>query len=160
MGGKEAPLVALNDGHGEGQAVVEKVKENSQILGGAKAGAPQMRAQEGVGEQYNQARGPKAAAAGGRGRDESALEANKISAEILAMISRSDSFKMFEDELPRMSEHFKVLQFADCEQVADPSIKDRFFVLVEGGVAILDDERIVKRAKTEVKRLRRKRKRA
>lgn len=81
-----------------------------------------------------------------------------VDAEVLDLIAQSESFQMFKNDLPKIAEHIGIQQFADCEQVCDPSIKDVLFVLVEGSVAILDDERIVRRAKTEVRKLRRKRK--
>lgn len=67
---------------------------------------------------------------------------------------------MFKDDLPNMAAQFGIRKFGDCDQVCDPSVKDVLFVLIEGAVAVLDDERMVKRAKTEIRKTRRKKKKA
>lgn len=83
-----------------------------------------------------------------------------VGSEILELLSEADSFKMFKNDLPGMVHHFRMLKFEDCEQVTEPKVKDVLYVIIEGAVAVLDDQKVLKRANHEIKKTRRKRKKA
>lgn len=84
----------------------------------------------------------------------------KVDDETLKMILELDAFKMFANHLSGLADQMGVKKFKDCEQVIEPSSRDEVFILVAGGIAIVDDERANKRAKLEVRKIRRKRKKA
>ena len=84
----------------------------------------------------------------------------QIDEELLNFISSTDTFKMFKSHIEGFVDQMGLKRYKDCEQIAEPSSRDDVFIVIAGGVAILEDDRVNKRAKLEVRKIRRKRKKA
>ena len=67
---------------------------------------------------------------------------------------------MFSSHLQEMSKSFNFHIYGDWEEVTVPKIKDMIYLLIEGQIIIISDERTLKHAKTEVRRVRWKKKKA
>ena len=59
-----------------------------------------------------------------------------------------------------MAKHFNMKVYNDWDEVTYPNVKDMIYLIIKGQVCIISDERIQKKAKTEVRRTRKKRQKA
>ena len=67
---------------------------------------------------------------------------------------------MFTSHLDEMSKSFNYHIYGDWEEVTVPSMKDMIYLLIEGQVIIISEDRTFKHAKTEVRRVRWRKKKA
>ena len=82
----------------------------------------------------------------------------KIDDEMIDFIFSSESFKMFKNNIKVIVSEMDIKEYDDCEQIAEPSSRNEVYIVITGGIAIVDDDRTLKRVRYEVKKLRRKRK--
>lgn len=47
---------------------------------------------------------------------------------------------MFHDDIEKMSKSFHLCRFGDCAQITEPKIQDLIYVVIEGQVAIIDNQ--------------------
>lgn len=60
--------------------------------------------------------------------------------DIIDRVCNFDSFKMFHDDIEKMSKSFHLCRFGDCAQITEPKIQDLIYVVIEGQVAIIDNQ--------------------
>lgn len=83
-----------------------------------------------------------------------------VGPEILELISTIDCFKMFRSQIEKMSSHFSVHKFGDCDIVTEPTEKNYIFMVLRGSVVIIGDERTHKTSNRQVRKTRHRRKKA
>jgi hypothetical protein len=64
---------------------------------------------------------------------------------------------MFSHVITSMKQHFKLWEYQDCVEVTNPTHKEVMYVLMEGQVASISDDRTFKRTNFEIKKTRKKR---
>ena len=72
-------------------------------------------------------------------------DSTKLGPDEIEQLSSFDSFKMFKNNLDQMATEFKLFRFADCEQVSHPGEKTTLFVILQGQVNVISDEKIYKK---------------
>ena len=82
---------------------------------------------------------------------------DSINESVLGFISQIDSFKMFKNDIERLSQYFSIHHYKDCEQVTTAGEKNIIYLLMRGQVSIISEERTYKNAVKLVQRRRRKR---
>lgn len=80
-----------------------------------------------------------------------------ITDEVLDNMVQFDLFKMFKPIIHEMANNFVLHEYADCSEVTHPSIKDVIYVLIQGRVHIIAEERTYKRMKFCIRKQRKQR---
>ena len=84
----------------------------------------------------------------------------KIDEDVIDFVFSTDSFRMFNNNVKPIVNQMTINRFNDCQQITAPNSRNDVFIIINGGIAIVDDERTLKRVNNEVKKTRRKRKKA
>lgn len=84
----------------------------------------------------------------------------KVTDEVVEQLLNFDSFKMFSRVISTMQSHFKLYEYRDCEEVTNPTNRELMYVIMSGRVSLISDDRIYKRTNFEIKKARKKRKKA